>query len=351
MIRWFLILGIIGSVHFLSAQDEGLETLPTWTEEDWERLQAGKIVPGSSLLGLAAQQELFGDLESQTTPESDLPEPEIEPEPEPEETFPTRIAAEFLPAYFQKKPSAFIVDPQKLLSMQEIRDRESFLDYHAKDSQISLIFYIFDAKQELPDGESAESLAQRFFGDDEKVAVVAYFMGMPEKTQIAYSREVKRLTEEKTRLNALRLAVDEALEKSDPTSQLESFSVQLSIKIYWMEREIAKASLLDESAKYSSSTEVVISPAERAALKNKQRLDFILKILLWTFSITVVFFLAWLGQRFSERKRKYYFPQVSEPPFLGSSHAAGGGGILHYRSQSEPPSSQKDEVPDYLGQL
>ncbi len=81
------------------------------------------------------------------------------------------------------------------------------------------------------------------------------------------------------------------------------------------------------------------------------RLQFIYHVLLWTFSATVVFFLAWIGRKLAERKRKYYFPPPAEPPVLGAAHAAGGGGTLHYRSLTEPPSSQKDEVPDYLAQL
>ncbi len=211
--------------------------LPQWTEEDWERLQEGNIVPGSSLLGDAARHQLFGDLEDPVIPEFDIPEPG----PEPEGAFPTEIGTEFLPGYFREKPTTFLNDPQGLLTMQERRDREGFLDYHAKDSEIDLFFYIFDAKQELPEGESAESLVRRFFPDNGKVALVAYFMGMPERTQIAYSPEVSRLVSQKSRRDSLRLAVEEALEKSDPTSQLESFSIQLSIRIYWMERELEKA--------------------------------------------------------------------------------------------------------------
>ncbi|MGE9266568.1 MAG: hypothetical protein ACQKBY_00620 [Verrucomicrobiales bacterium] len=338
MIRRLLLTFFLCALSPLPA----LEDLPEWTEEDWQRLQEGEIVPGSTLIGPAARFELFADLDQPAEPaEPDIPEPE----PEPVEQYPTTIAAEFLASYFEEKPGGYLVDPQHLLSMQELRDREAFLDYHARDSEVDVFFYLFDVKQELPEGMSARALLARHFPDQEHVAVVAYFMGMPEKTQIAYSDAVRNAVPQDARRSALRLAVEEALEKSDPTSQLESFSIQLSIRLYWMEKELAKLNPAETEARPLAEDR---EPLAEESVDWARRL---LRLLSIGATLTGILLLAWWGRTLAERKRRYLFPDHAEAPALGGSHAGGVGGVLHYRSSTVPPSAQWESSPDYLGDL
>ena len=89
------------------------------------------------------------------------------------------------------------------LTPQEKRDREGFLAYHARDSSIDIYLYLFDAKQELPENESAERVMSEHYGESGHSVVVFYFLGIPERTQIAMSPMITETIELEARKNAL----------------------------------------------------------------------------------------------------------------------------------------------------
>ncbi|MDB4127811.1 hypothetical protein N9594_01555, partial [bacterium] len=121
-----LILAVSLSTVLLSGQEL---TLPEWDEAELEALESGEYVPGSSLLGRVARE--FLDSNNDEPIELDpavrnLPEEGLEPA-----EWSRVIGDQFLSAYFHDSPQGFLNDPQKLLTTQEYRDREGFLNYHA----------------------------------------------------------------------------------------------------------------------------------------------------------------------------------------------------------------------------
>lgn len=339
-------LGILGASLVCGQELE----LPTWDEEDLEALESGEYVPGSSLLGKIAREYLDSNNDEPIELDPavrDLPE-EI---PEPEE-WSRVIGEEFLSSYFHDLPRGFLNDPQKLLTTQEYRDREGFLNYHARDTDIDLYIYLFDALQEIPETESLGSVVRSQFDREKPVAVVFYFLGMPEKSQLVFSDRVSASVSQAERDKVIRMAVEEALEKSDPSSQLESFSIQLSIRLYWLEKVVAKG-----GDNLGSTKPLILPQVKILEEKGESVLEKLKKRPALFYSVVVLGVLiptaalGLLGRWIAERKRVYVFPDAEGTPLLDAPYAAGVGGVISFSSASAPPSSQKSDVPDYLQKM
>jgi len=321
--------------------------LPEWEDEDLEALESGEWVPGSNLLGRIARQLLDSDNDDPIELDPairDLPEDVEEPI-----EWSSKIEEQFVQSYFHKPPIGFLNDPQHLLTTQEFRDREGFLDYHARDTDIDLYVYLFDSLQEIPPGESIRGVVRSHIDGERPAAVVFYFLGMPEKAQLAFTDQVTRSVNLEEREKVLRMAVEEALEKSDPSSQLESFSIQLSIRLYWLEKVVAKG------GRNISSVGPLILSRQRDAMREKNGAWARLKEKPGIFYPLVVLAVAasaialgLAGRWLAERRRVYVFPDAEGAPLLEAPYAAGVGGVISFSSATAPPSSQKSEVPDYL---
>ena len=323
--------------------------LPSWSEEELADLEAGKYVAGSSLLGSIALERLNSDNEEPI--EIDPSVHEL-PDDQVEEEWPTRIEEQFLGSYFHEMPRGFLNDPQHLLTNQEFRDREGFLNYHARDTDIDLYVYLFDSLQEIPPGQSIDKVVRTHIDQEKPVAVVFYFLGSPAKSQLAFSKKVTESVPREERDKVLRMAVEEALEKSDHSSQLESFSIQLSIRLYWLEKVVARG------GGATATNSPFILPETRG--ERKEKLGFWAGIqekpvIFYTLAICGVaisaILLGMLGRRIASRRRVYVFPDAAGNVLLEAPHAPGVGGVISFASATEPPSIQKSDSPDYLHEM
>ena len=227
----------ITAAAFLSttalAIDEPL--LPAWNGKERADLQAAGWVPGAILLS--------GD------PVPDEPaKPAAEPlqveQPKPgeiaEDLKPSSaIDEKFLPAYFAERPKNFLIDPQGLLSPSDYRDRLSFLNYHASDSSIDLFVYVIGGEQDIPGEVREEEMSERFFAEGRPAAIVYYYLGAPQRSVVYLSPSITDAISAAEQRRALESSVMQAFEKTQPAEQIEKFLVQMSIRIYWMERMIA----------------------------------------------------------------------------------------------------------------
>lgn len=329
-------------------EDEILEwpALPEWTEEDLEKLKKGEIVPGRELL-----KELTEEL---TLPPPPPPEEQLPPEPEPEEMVveidPTVIEEQFLEPYFGRTPASYLIDPQEMLARQEFRDRESFLAYHAGDSEVNLYVFLFDAEQQLPEGVTVESVFDEHFNRGGPVAVVFYWLGRPERSRMALSESIENVVSEEVRERALRTSIQEAFEKTDPSHQLENFSVELSIRLYWFEKAMTASGVLEPEAVDTLAVSEVTKPIVMTMPENETML-LLIKMLWAVIILAVVGVLVWMGRLVARRRLRYVFPEVEIEPMLGAPHAAGVGAVVSFSSSQLPPSQQRDQVPDYLQRM
>ena len=340
------------------AAGKGMPPLPKWTPEDFEKLQGGEIVVGEEFFAMppeGAGGEQGGvevltaappEAAPEAAPDNGLPPPMGPPvPPELESEFPTLIEARFVKGYLEARPGSYMIDPQELLSRQEFRDRESFLRYHAGESRVDLYVMLFDAKQELPEELAIGKVFEERFAGGGPTALVYYHLGMPERAGIRLSEEVCAVASEEERIRALQTSVGEAFAKSDPADQLDSFLVEFSIRLYWIE----KAMGAEETLVLALAGEAVpLEDAGRRAAQREGLAKPVRRALTVCLLAGVAVGLGWIGRLLAVRRARYHLPETDCPRLLGAPHAAGVGAVLCYRSAELPPSKQRDQVPDYL---
>lgn len=325
--------------------------LPTWTIPELEKIKSGQLRLGVTLFEDGPEGLVYEDLFEP------LPQPTQPTTTAEEELYPSTIDDEFLPTYFGGRPAGFLVDPQGLLSMQEQADRQSFLEYHAGDSEIDLYIYLFDQKQHVPsEGDIKEVFQRNFSRGRGLTALVYYFIGAPERSLMVISPEVATAVPQTAIRGALVYAKQQAQAKSEPASQLESFSTSLSIRLYWMEQELANHAAgggLAETADVDANTELTIVEASERSENRAGAVKDEGKFWAALGAAVVVIFLgvgAVVWWRF-QRRQTYLFPELEVKPLLAAPHAAGVGAVIHFGNATLPRSVQKEQVPDYLRRM
>ena len=318
--------------------------LPSWSIEELEEIRNGEVELGTALfiddVGGVSYKDLFEPMEEL----DELPELPAD------EAYPTEIGEEFLASYFAGRPASYLVDPQGMLSMQEKKDRQSFLEYHAGDSQIDLYIYLFDAKQQVPPEGEIESVFKRHFMRGQGLsALVYYYVGDPSRSTMVMSPEVYSVIPSTAVKGALIYAKQQAQTKSEPASQLESFSTGLSIRLYWMERELAEAAGEGHLLTARGEEPVVVEAHEEVTEEPVQESKVL--VLFGMLSVAMLFVGLWFARRKAQRKKSYLFPEVNVKPLLAAPHAAGVGAVIHFGNATMPPSVQKEQVPDYLRKM
>ncbi len=331
------LLILIACIAHVSAQG-----LPTWTPKERELLRKGELIPGAALL---------------VEEPEDSPLPHVAPEPEvpsiepvvPEDPYdPKIIPQEYLAKYFKSSHESYLIDPQRLLSKQHYLDREGFLEYHAHDSKIEIKMYLFDALQEIPQPYTLQKLVSERYADGDLTAVVFYFLGNPSRNLLAFGgKGASEIPPEEVQ-KILHSAKVKAMEKSDPSIQIESFIVQLSIKLYWLEQSFAKTATTQAVPDTPKPAAPPPPPAPGALAKVK---PYLLYIVVGGMGVLISLLSAAAAWVLWRRSRIYHFPVLEIPKRLGANYAAGVGAVIAFHDRLGSPSNQRDQVPDYLTRM
>ncbi|MGB2402712.1 MAG: hypothetical protein ACPIA7_04810 [Akkermansiaceae bacterium] len=327
------------------------ESLPQWEDEDYARLLRGEIIAGIDIL--VEDQEIMASLKLSLSGEV-LP---VLPEDKDLRYDPQVVPDDVLQRYF-KTSENHLVDPQQLLSTQEYLDQQGFLNYHAENASLKIEMYLFDAEQNLPSSHAIDSICEKLYADHSLTAVVFCFMGNPDRNQLVLTGIESASVTRSDQRRILEEAKIKAAAKSDPVMQLESFVNQLSISLYWLEKDLEKV-MAGIAAEQSRAL------AEKAWQSNQRvgRVDVVdadshltlSKVLHWlVLGLLGLLFIAaagvylWIKWRKSQR---YLFPVIEVPKRLGANYAAGVGAVLIFHKKLGSPSKQRNQMPDYLRRM
>ena len=319
--------------------------LPAWTGNEKKELEAAGWVAGGLLL---TNDPVPDDPKPEVAVELKVEQPTAEEISQDSARSP-EIPEKFLPAYFAERPKTFLVDPQGLLSPAVYRDRLSFLNYNASDSSIDLFVYVIGGDQEIPSEVREEEMIERFFSEGRPAVVVYYYLGAPHRSVVYLSPSITDAVSAAEQRRALASSVMQAFEKTNPSDQIEAFLVQMSIRIYQMERMLGVARvsgdpllLPDKAVAAAAGKELAKSAklewARGIAMKFAMPAGVALASLLAAFAVNFLL----------KRRARYHFPDFDVEPRLGGAHAAGVGAVISFASAAVPPASQRDQVPDYL---
>ena len=135
----------------------------------------------------------------------------------------------------------------------------------------------------------------------------------------------------------------QAFERSKPAEQIEKFLVQMSIRIYWMERVVVGEPLALAESISRPSVQAAGKSAKFLWLREMAIRSALPAAVLLGALLTASGFNCWLRLR-----GRYRFPEFEVEPRLGGAHAAGVGAVISFASAALPPARQRDQVPDYL---
>jgi hypothetical protein len=316
--------------------------LPAWDDPGREWLETNGWLPGSLLL--------TDDPVPEQSAASAAPLAIAQPtaaEITGEETPPDVIPEQYWPEYFERRPAGFLVDPQGLLGAVETRDRIGFLNYHAGDSSIDLYVYLFKGDQEIPGEVREEELIERLYSQGRPAAVVYYFMGAPQRSVLYLSPSLTDTVSAAEQRRALESSVMQAFKDVEAARQLEGFLVQMSIRIYWMER-------MSGSVRSAPPVAAVVRPAKQVAARESRwaKLQPVMedarRHLAPACAMLALLVAAWAARSWHGRRARWHLPEFEVEPRLGGAHAAGVGAVISFASAALPPASQRDQVPDYL---
>jgi hypothetical protein len=337
----YVLLALLFLTPWSIADDDTYEALPTWSEEDLQRISKGESLISDSLFRLQEPSD-------QSMQDNEVL---VLPEPGPDSLTiipPTEIPEEDLIKYFGQKADSFLLDPQKLLTQQESNDRLAFLKYHASDSKVDFYVYLFDEQQEIPSIIQVDELLAKYYSSDRPALVLFYFLGAPQRSEIHLSPKLMISVGQAERDRALQNSINQAIVKSQSADQLDGFCVQMSIRIYWMEKAmesgvIAPITPADSLVKKKN----LPTTNEKMKALNQWFVEWRLPILLGLFTIVVAIVFTWIRKK----RQKFTFTEFDVASRLGGPHAAGVGAVISYASAKLPPTMQREQVPDYLRRM
>ena len=341
--RAALVLSVLWGTGSLIAMDE--PKLPTWNGNERKELEATGWVAGGLLL---TDEPVPDEPKPEATAALEVEQPTAEEISQDTARSP-EIPEKFLPAYFAERPKTFLVDPQGLLSAADYRDRLGFLNYHASDSSIDLFVYVVGGDQEIPSEVREEEMSERFFSEGRPAAIVYYYLGSPQRSVVYLSPSLTDAVSAAEQKRALASSVMQAFEKLNPSEQLEAFLVQMSIRIYWMERILGGATVTGDEMPMPDNR---LAARNAKEIEKNEKLEWVSGLatkLSLPVGVTLASLLAAFGMNsWLRRRARYHFPDFEVEPRLGGAHAAGVGAVISFASAALPPASQRDQVPDYL---
>lgn len=329
----------------LSLASGAVLDLPSWDEEERARLAEEGWVAGELLL---TDRPLVVEEEATQAPVEELEQPQ-EGELAGAEQDEKHIPEEYLGAYFAEKPEQFLVDPQNLLAPKDFNDRLSFLNYHASDSAIDLYVYVFGGDQIIPSDVRAEEMVERLYTSGKPAMIVYYYLGSPQSSAIYLSPEITDVVSAAEQRRALQSSVVQSLGNVDEVNQMEAFLVQMSIRIYWMQRMMAgtaEAGMDEMGADAFPSAEPLPESRQKLELQPWMR-----QVIVVVSMFSGMALLGFVGWSWWHDRARYVFPEFEVEPRLGGDFAAGVGAVISFSSAGVPPARQRDQVPDYMRRM
>ncbi len=327
MRTWLAVLVAANIAATVSGADD--LPLPAWSEAERAAGMDGGLLTGDQGRGA-------GELLDVAPPPEDIAASD-----HPVPTIPEK----FWHAYFGERPRKFLIDPQGLLSANDARERLGFLNYHSGDSAIDLFVYVLKGDQEIPGELRNEELPERLFSTGRPAAIVYYYLGAPRRTTMYLSPSLTDAVSPSEQRRALEGSIMQAAAKDNPSSQLEAFLVQMSIRIYWMERLWNGGHALQSNAADDRPTKKPDKKAQLLAklqpLIEKAR-DFAVP----TAALVGALIIAGMAWAWARMRARYRFPVWTVEPRLGGDYAAGIGAVISFTNASSSLASQREQRAD-----
>ena len=149
----------------------------------------------------------------------------------------TDISPEFLQAAAEALRAEYLIDPDVLVPEMIHLQMMRFLDFHASDARIKLYVLVIDADKKIPVDAGLERLASGSLIKEEACLLV-YPLKEPWRARMFMSKSVIEQTSSSYLSETTRSCLTEAMSNSDPYDQLQSYAMELSTRLFWLQKAL-----------------------------------------------------------------------------------------------------------------
>jgi len=337
--------------------------LPVWSPEEWQKMVREAAPPvGNGLLPSLGEEWVRGSGVGMQPKYPDGPPP-IEMIDETEDlrgrlslflpeglmrpsevrastgsTLPTaasqlrEVTPDFWSAANQWSPEDLLIDPGEELAETQAEDLRRFLSYHAENALIPIVILVMGRQERLHDAVGLERVAQGSLSA-RRAALLAYPMGEPWRARLFLPGAAHQTVSESFMTRLVDACLQQAAKASMPDDQLHEYLVQLSIRLFWLQRELSLSITSTAAFANPSLTPPLAEVGGVAAAPPPAgNASLWLTIGVW-FSVTLT--LAGLtprllrrGRRWTARRRQnmvWTFSEAEAPTRLGGAFCGGAG--------------------------
>lgn len=244
------------------------------------------------------------------------------------------VSAEFWSAVNEWSPEDLLIDPGAELQETPAGDLRRFLAYHAEKALIPIVVLVMDRQEKLPDAIELEQVAKGSLSA-RRAALLAYPMGEPWRARLFLPSAALQVATENSMTRLVDACLQQAVKASMPDDQLNEYLVELSIRLFWLQKELSRSISSTHAFANPSLTpplaEVGGAPLSATPSLNEPA-SFWLTIGVW---ISVTLTLAGLAvqilrasKRWTARRRQnrvWTFPEADAPSRLGGAFCGGAG--------------------------
>jgi hypothetical protein len=128
-----------------------------------------------------------------------------------------------------------LFDPEGLLAETQAEDMRRLLSLHSGRDGVVAALVLLDARQKLPAGADLTHLAGGKLTRD-SACIIVYSLGEPDRARVFFTQNIGKVAETSYLEGLASACIREAAEHPDTMEQLQHFAIQLSIRLFWLER-------------------------------------------------------------------------------------------------------------------
>jgi hypothetical protein len=249
------------------------------------------------------------------------------------------VTPEFLAAAKAWPTDDPLIDPDHALAETPAEDLRRFLGFHAEQAEIPITLIVLQSNEKLPASVTIDSFAQGSLSR-RRSALLIYPLSEPWRARLFLPSAAHQAVSASYLHRLLEACLTEANRSSLPDDQLHDYVVQLSIRLFWLQKELAQSapsSLAFADPKQTPPLAEVGHdapplPAPTAASSHTLHLPPASVI---TIAILLGFLLAVAGRRIlrnakANLKKRHHsriwtLPDKETPPRLGGAFCGGSG--------------------------
>lgn len=246
------------------------------------------------------------------------------------------VTREFLAAGANALPTEYLIDPEGLVTEMHQQELTRFLEFHAHEALVKLHILILGRDQKLPADANLDAIGSGSLAKG-AACLVVYPLGEPWRARLFLSKAVHDHASGEFMKETARACVTESLQNSDEHDELRSFAVELSTRLFWLQKALGTS---PERSAVGQPLAEISGDAPSAQAGGQQNTSPLVPVGALAGIMALGVLSRPLHRRWQQwrrlrlQNRVWLLPEVETVPRLGGAFTGGGGGTLCYAKAS-----------------